>query len=77
MTHELYSEVILLSDVGDAKAGDVGVVVEKHVAPGKEDGYSVEFMDMTGATVTVETVGGSLLRSPKPGDRPAVREAAA
>jgi Domain of unknown function (DUF4926) len=57
----------------DLKAGDVGSVVECHVAPGMEDGYSVEFFDMTGQTVAVVTVPASLLRSPTPADRPAVR----
>ena len=26
-------------------AGDVGTVVERHLAPGFEEGYSVEFFD--------------------------------
>jgi hypothetical protein len=73
---DLYSDVILTRDVEDAglRAGDVGTVVERHRVPGMaEDGYSVEFFDMTGNTVAVVTVAASALRAPTPGDRPAVR----
>ena len=59
------------------KAGDVGTVVERHAVPGLEDGYSVEFFDMTGGTVAVVTVREGLLRSPTRADRPAVRAMAA
>jgi hypothetical protein len=70
MPFELYSQVILTADLPkeDLKAGDVGTVV-----PGIEDGYSVEFFDMTGRTVAVPTLGESLLRAPVRSDRPAVR----
>jgi hypothetical protein len=46
MPFELFSDVILTSDLPeeDLKSGDVGTVVERHVAPGMEDGYSIEFM---------------------------------
>ena len=57
----------------DLKAGDVGTVVERHVVPGIEDGYSVEFFDMTGRTVAVATIPQSQLRAPSHTDRPAVR----
>jgi len=65
----------LTSDLPDEhlKAADVGTVVERHVVPGMEDGCSIEFFDMTGQTVAVVTVPASLLRSPTPADRPAVR----
>jgi hypothetical protein len=39
----------------------------------KEEGYSVEFFDMTGNTVAVVTVPESALRLPTPADRPTVR----
>lgn len=79
MPFELYSEVILTADLPEdgLKAGDVGTVVERHMAPGVEEGYSVEFFDMTGKTVAVVTVRASLLRSPTHADRPAVRAMAA
>jgi hypothetical protein len=75
MPFELFSDVILNADLpdDDLKAGDVGTVVERHVVPDMEDGYSVEFFDMTGQTVGVVTVNAGLLRSPAPSDRMAVR----
>ena len=71
MPFELFSEVILTADLPEEglKAGDVGTVVERHVVPGQEDGYGVEFFDMTGKTVAVVTVQASLLRSPTHSDR--------
>jgi hypothetical protein len=75
MPFEQFSDVILTRDLPeeDLKAGDVGTIVERHVVPGMEDGYSVEFFDMTGRTVVVATVQASLLRAPTHADRPAVR----
>jgi len=75
MPFELFSEAILTADLPEEalKAGDVGTVVERHIVSGQEDGYSVEFFDMTGETVAVVTVPASLLRSPTHADRPAVR----
>lgn len=76
MNLELFSDAVLTEDIAaaDLRAGDVGTVVELHVVPGLEDGYSVEFFDMTGRTVAVVTVRGSQLRAPTRRDRPAVRE---
>jgi hypothetical protein len=76
MALDPYSDVILTRDVGEhgLRAGDVGTVVERHVVPGVvEEGYSVEFFDMTGNTVTVVTLPASALRVPTPADRPAAR----
>lgn len=76
MPFEMYGDVILTRDVGDSglRAGDVGTVVERHTAPGvPEEGYSVEFVDMTGNTVAVVTLPASSLRLPTPADRPTVR----
>ena len=79
MPFERFSDVILTTDLPEEalKAGDVGTVVERHIVPGQEDGYSVEFFDMTGETVAVATVRASLLRSPTHADRPTVRAMAA
>ena len=79
MSNELYHDVILTVDLPDHGlcAGDVGTVVEHHVVPGQEDGYSVEFFDMTGRTVAVATVPTHQLRSPTSADRPAARTMAA
>ncbi len=76
MAFDLYSDVILTRDVNERglRAGDVGTVVEGHAVPGvAEEGYSVEFFDMTGNTVAVVTLPVSALRLPTPADRPAVR----
>jgi hypothetical protein len=75
MDFPLYTDVILVQDVPEegVKAGDVGVVVERHEVAGRETGYSVEFFDMLGNTVAVATVPGSALRAPTHADRPAVR----
>jgi hypothetical protein len=76
MALELYSDVILTRDIPERglRAGDVGTLVDRHVAQGVADeGYSVEFFDMTGNTVAVVTVPASALRLPTPADRPAVR----
>ena len=76
MPFDMYSDVILTRDVSERglRAGDVGTVVERHVVPGvTEEGYSVEFFDMTGNTVALVTVPAGALRLPTPADRPAVR----
>ena len=76
MPFDMYGDVILTRDVTEhsLRAGDVGTVVERHVVAGvTEDGYSVEFFDMTGSTVGVVTLPASTLRIPTPADRPAVR----
>ena len=75
MSFEMYQDVILTADAPEHGlcAGDVGAVVERHVAPGREDGYSVEFFDMTGRTVAVVTLPGNRLRAPTAADRPSIR----
>ena len=76
MPLDMYGDVILTCDVPEhgVRAGDIGTVVERHVVPGVTDeGYSVEFFDMTGNTVAVVTVPANALRQPTPADRPAVR----
>jgi len=76
MAFELYSEVILTRDVAEEglRVGDVGTVVERHVAPrAGDEGYSIEFFDMTGNTVAVAALPAGALRLPTPADRPAVR----
>ena len=76
MPFDMYSDVILTRDVAERglRTGDLGTVVEQHAVPGvSEQGYSVEFFDMTGNTVAVVTLQASSLRLPTPADRPAVR----
>jgi hypothetical protein len=79
VSFETFEDVILAHDVTehDLRAGDVGTVVERHVVSGVvEEGYSVEFFDMTGNTVALVTVPASALRLPASTDRPAVRASA-
>ena len=62
MPVEMYGDVILTRDVTERglRAGDVGTVVERHAVPNaSEEGYSVEFFDMTGNTVAVVTLPAS------------------
>ena len=76
MPFDIYGDEILTRDVTERglRAGDVGTVVELHALPGvPQEGYSVEFFDMTGNTVAVVTLPASALRLPTPADRPAVR----
>ncbi len=75
MNFPLYSDVILLRDLPEEGVyiGDIGTVVEQHNISGLETGYSVEFFDMLGNTVTVATLSMSSLRLPTREDRPAVR----
>jgi hypothetical protein len=76
MPFDMYSDVILTRDVAERglRTGDVGTVVERHAVSGvSEEGYSIEFFDMTGNTVGVVTLPASALRLPTPADRPAVR----
>lgn len=72
----LYQDAILLIDIPDQDlcAGDIGTVVARHDVPDVETGYSLEFFDLLGNTLSVVTVPASVLRSPFPGDRPAVRQ---
>jgi len=76
MPFDMYGDVILTREVPEhgLRAGDVGTVVERHPVPGvAEEGYSVEFFDMTGNTVGVATLPAIALRMPTPADRPAAR----
>lgn len=76
MPFDIYGDVILTRDVTGhgLRAGDLGTVAERHVVSGvAEEGYSIEFFDMTGNTVAVVTLPASSLRVPTPADRPTVR----
>ena len=76
MSFDMYGDVILTRDVTDRglRAGDVGTVVDRHAVPGvPEEGYSVEFFDMTGNSVAVITPPAPTLRVPTAADRPTVR----
>lgn len=78
MNFQPYSEVVLLYDISEdgLRAGDIGVIVDRHEVAGLETGFSVEFFDMIGNTVAVATLPGSFLRAPSQKDRPAIRSEA-
>jgi Domain of unknown function (DUF4926) len=72
MPFDMYKGVILTRDVSEhgPRARDLGTVVERHVVSGvAEEGYSVEFFDMTGNTVAVATLPARSLRVSTPADR--------
>jgi len=76
MPFNMYGDAILTRDVTEhgLRAGDVGTVVERHSVSGVlEEGYSVEFFDMTGNTVAVATLSAGAPPLPTRADRPAVR----
>ena len=76
MAIPVYQDAILTVDLPKEGlcAGDVGTVVEHHVVRGaQEEGYSIEFFDMTGQTVAVVTVPASAVRTPTTADRPSIR----
>ncbi len=70
-----FKSAILTRDLPEhnLRTGDVGTVVERHAAPGKEEGFSVEFFDMKGKTIAVLTVPANTLREPIEGEVPTVR----
>lgn len=65
--------VVLLRDVPEdgLKAGDIGTIVHIHEGGA---GYEVEFMTLTGATITVTTLLASQVRSIHRHDVAHVRE---
>lgn len=65
--------VVLLTDVPDdgLKAGDIGTVVHVHEGGA---GYEVEFMTLTGETITVTTLMASQARPIRRHDVAHVRE---
>lgn len=76
MAFEMYQDVILTADLPehDLCIGDVGTVVEHHSPADREEGYSVEFFDMTGRTIATATIAARNLRAPSTTDFPSVRE---
>jgi hypothetical protein len=67
--------VILLKDILEEELsnGNVGTLVEKHQMEGLETGYSVEFFDMLGKSITIVNLPESSLRLSTHEDRPSVR----
>ncbi len=63
MKFELYNDVVLKRDLPEErlKRGDIVKVVDHHVAPDGEDGYSAEVFNALGDTIAVITVPESAL----------------
>jgi hypothetical protein len=62
---ELYTDVALTRDVPELglRRGDVVKLVDHHVAPGGEEGYSIEVFNAVGETIAVTAVPVSALEA--------------
>ncbi len=65
MKFELYKDMVLARDLPEErlKRCDIVKLVEHHVAPDGEDGYSAEVFNSLGETLTVITVPESALEA--------------
>ena len=65
MAFELYTDVALACDMAELelRRGDLVKVVDHHVAPDGEEGYSIEVFNALGETIAVTTVPASALES--------------
>lgn len=63
MIHELYTDAVLTRDLPahGLCAGDVVKVVDRHSAPERGDGYSIEVFNTIGETIAVTSVEASAL----------------
>ncbi len=63
MTFELYKDVVLARDLPEERLrrGDIVKLVDHHVAPDGEEGYSAEVFNALGDTIAVITVPASAL----------------
>lgn len=63
MTFELYKDVVLARDLPEERLrrGDIVKLVEHHVAPDGEEGYSAEVFNALGDTIAVITVPESAI----------------
>jgi hypothetical protein len=62
---ELYNDVALSRDMPELalRRGDLVKVVDHHVAPDGEEGYSIEVFNAVGETIAVTTVPASALQA--------------
>ena len=65
MKFELYKDVVLAVDLPECrlKRGDVVKLVEHHLAPGGQEGYSAEVLNALGDTLAVIAVPGGWIKS--------------
>jgi Domain of unknown function (DUF4926) len=65
MAFELYTDAALARDVAELglRRGDLVKIVDRHVAPDGEEGYSIEVFNAVGETIAVSTVPVSALEA--------------
>jgi len=65
MAFELYTDVALARDIAELglRRGDLVKIVDHHVAPDGEEGYSIEVLNALGETIAVTTVPVSALEA--------------
>ena len=65
MAFELYIDVALTRDMPELglRRGDLVKVIDHHVAPDGEEGYSIEVFNAVGETIAVTTVPISALEA--------------
>ena len=65
MAFELYTDVALTRDMPELalRCGDLVKVVDHHVAPDGEEGYSIEVFNAVGETIAVTAVPVSALEA--------------
>ncbi len=65
MAFELYTDVALTRDMPELglRAGDLVKIVDHHIAPDGEEGYSIEVFNAVGETIAVTAVPVSALEA--------------
>ena len=65
MAFELYTDVALTRDMPELglRRGDLVKVIDHHVAPDGDEGYSIEVFNAVGETIAVTTVPISALEA--------------
>ncbi len=65
MRFELYTEVVLARDLPELglRRGDLVKLVDHHVAPDGEEGYSIEVFNAVGETIAVSSVPANALEA--------------
>jgi hypothetical protein len=63
MRFELYTDVALARDLPELRLrrGDLVKLVDHHLAPGGEEGYSIEVFNAVGETIAVSSVPATAL----------------
>jgi hypothetical protein len=79
MAFELYTDVALARDLAELglRRGDLVKIVDHHVAPDGEEGYSIEVFNALGETIAVTTVPAGALEALREDEVLSVRPLAA